>query len=100
MARRSDRPLRIGRPGHAVADDGFVYLVAADPEEMARLERQRQGGTNGASAFGEQSCVFGLAENADGSTNRVAPGTVPGRTERKLPPFRSPRWANGSARNN
>jgi len=90
----------MGRLGQEMLPPGIVYLVAADLEEMARLERQRQGGTNGASAFGEQSCVFGLAENADGSTNRVAPGTVPGRTERKLPPIRSPRWANGSARNN
>ena len=51
-------------------------VSAADPEEVARLEQQRQGGTNEAPAFGQQSYTFSLAENTDGSTNRVALGTV------------------------
>ena len=51
-------------------------VEAADPDEVARLERQQQGGTNEAPAFAESGYAFDLAENADGSTNRVALGTV------------------------
>ena len=51
-------------------------VEAPDPDEVARLERQQQGGTNEAPAFAESGYAFDLAENADGSTNRVALGTV------------------------
>ena len=58
-------------------DHVFRYGVsAADPDDVAALEQQRQGGTNEAPAFAETSYAFDLAENADGSTNRVALGTV------------------------
>ena len=58
-------------------DHVFRYGVSApDPDEVARLEQQQQGSTNGPPAFGRQSYAFDLAENADGSTNRVALGTV------------------------
>ncbi len=51
-------------------------VSAPDPDEVVRLEQQRQGGTNEAPAFAESSYAFDLAENADGSTNGVALGTV------------------------
>ncbi len=51
-------------------------VSAPDQDEVARLEQQQQGGTNEAPAFGRQSYAFDLAENADGSTNRVALGTL------------------------
>ena len=50
-------------------------VSAADSDEVARLEQQ-QGGTNEAPAFGQESYVFELAENADGSTDRISLGTV------------------------
>ena len=51
-------------------------VSAPDADEVARLEQQQQGGTNAAPAFAETSYAFDLAENADGSTNRVSLGTV------------------------
>ena len=61
-------------------DHVFRYGVGApDPDEVARLEQQTQGGTNEAPAFGQQSYAFDLAENADGSANGVALGTVSAR---------------------
>ena len=51
-------------------------VSAPDQDEVARLEQRQQGGTNEAPAFAEASYAFDLAENADGSTNRVALGTV------------------------
>ena len=54
----------------------FRYGVsAADSDEVTRLERQQQG-ANEAPAFAEQSYAFDLTENADGSTNAIALGTV------------------------
>ena len=58
-------------------DHVFRYGVSApDADEVARLEQQQQGDTNAPPAFGQQSYAFDLAENADGSVNRVALGTV------------------------
>ena len=51
-------------------------VSAPDADEVARLEQQQQEGTNAAPAFAETSYAFDLAENADGSTNRVALGTL------------------------
>ena len=54
-------------------DHVFRYgVTTADPDEVARLEAE----ANTAPAFGQQSYAFDLAENADGSTTRVALGTV------------------------
>ena len=51
----------------------FRYgVTAADPAEVTRLEAE----TNAAPTFGQQSYAFDLAENADGSTTRVALGTL------------------------
>ena len=50
-------------------------VSAPDADEVTRLQQQ-QGGTNEAPAFAETSYAFDLAENADGSTTRVALGTV------------------------
>ena len=63
----------------AAVDNDFRlrYGVSApDADELARLEQQQQGGANQAPAFAETSYAFDLAENADGSTSRVALGTV------------------------
>ena len=47
-----------------------------DPDAVTALETQQQGSANAAPAFAEASYAFDLAENADGSTDRVALGTV------------------------
>ena len=56
----------------------FRYgVTAADPEAVRELERQQQEENAGqVPAFGQQDYVLALAENADGSTNRVSLGTV------------------------
>ena len=62
----------------AAGDNDFKlrYGVSApDAAEVTALEQQ-QASTNEAPAFGEASYAFDLAENADGSTDRVALGTV------------------------
>ena len=51
-------------------------VTAADPDALAALEQQQQVATDAPPAFGEASYAFALAENADGSTNRVSLGTV------------------------
>ncbi len=48
----------------------------ADSEKVAALEAAQEGDTNEAPAFAESSYAFDLAENADGSTDRVALGSV------------------------
>ena len=56
----------------------FRYgVTAADQDAVRELERQLQEENAGqAPAFGQQDYVLALAENADGSTNRVSLGTV------------------------
>ena len=49
---------------------------APDADAVAALQQQQQESTNEAPAFAPASYAFDLAENADGSTNRVALGTV------------------------
>ena len=51
-------------------------VSAADPDAVAVLEAQTEGETDGPPAFGRQSYTFSLAENADGSTDRVSLGEV------------------------
>ena len=51
-------------------------VTAADPDALAALEQQQQVATDAPPAFGAASYAFALAENADGSTNRVSLGTV------------------------
>ena len=51
-------------------------VTAADPDALAALEQQQQVAPDAPPAFGEASYAFALAENADGSTNRVSLGTV------------------------
>ena len=50
-------------------------VTAADPDALAALEQQ-QVATDAPPAFGAASYAFALAENADGSTNRISLGTV------------------------
>ncbi len=53
-------------------------VSAPDPGEVARLEAERDAGTADPRppAFGAASYAFDLAENADGSVERVSLGTV------------------------
>ena len=51
-------------------------VTAPDPDALAALEQQQQVATDAPPAFGTASYAFALAENADGSTNRVSLGTV------------------------
>ena len=51
-------------------------VSAPDPDALAALQEQSGTAANGAPSFGQQGYAFDLAENADGSTNRVSLGTV------------------------
>ena len=51
-------------------------VSAPDADDLAALRQQSDAVTNAAPAFGQQGYTFDLAENADGSTNRVSLGTV------------------------
>ena len=51
-------------------------VSAPDADAVAALQEQSGTAVNEAPAFGEQGYAFALAENADGSTNRVSLGTV------------------------
>ena len=51
-------------------------VSAPDADALAALQQQSDAVTNAAPAFGQQGYTFDLAENADGSTDRVSLGTV------------------------
>ena len=51
-------------------------VSAPDADAVAALQEQSGTAVNAAPAFAETSYAFDLAENADGSTNRVSLGTV------------------------
>ena len=51
-------------------------VSAPDAVDLAALQQQSDTATNAAPAFGQQGYTFDLAENADGSTDRVSLGTV------------------------
>ena len=51
-------------------------VSAPDPDAVATLQQQSDTAVNAAPTFGQQGYTFALAENADGSTNRVSLGTV------------------------
>ena len=51
-------------------------VSAPDADAVAALQEQSGTAVNAAPAFGQQGYTFDLAENADGSTNRVSLGTV------------------------
>ena len=51
-------------------------VSAPDADALAALQQQSGTGTNEAPTFGQQGYAFALAENADGSANRVSLGTV------------------------
>ena len=51
-------------------------VSAPDADALAALQQQAGTAVNAAPAFGQQGYTFSLAENADGSTDRVSLGTV------------------------
>ena len=51
-------------------------MSAPDPDELAALQEPSGTAVNAAPTFGPQGYTFALAENADGSTDRVSLGTV------------------------
>ena len=51
-------------------------VSAPDPDRVTALQQQSGTAVNEAPTFAETSYAFDLAENADGSTNRVSLGTV------------------------
>ena len=51
-------------------------VSAPDPDRVTALQEQSGTAVNEAPSFAEASYTFALAENADGSTNRVSLGTV------------------------
>ena len=51
-------------------------VSAPDADALAALQEQSGTAVNAAPAFGHPGYAFALAENADGSTNRVSLGTV------------------------
>ena len=51
-------------------------VSAPDADELAALQQQSGTAVNAAPSFAETSYAFDLAENADGSTDRVSLGTV------------------------
>ena len=51
-------------------------VLAPDPDAVAALQERPGAAVNEAPTFGQQGYAFDLAENADGSTNRVSLGTV------------------------
>ena len=51
-------------------------VSAPDPDRVTALQEQSGTAVNEAPSFGQQGYAFALAENADGSTNRVSLGTV------------------------
>ena len=53
-------------------------VSAPDADAVAALQQQSGTAVNEAPTFAEASYAFALAENADGSTNRVSLGTVAG----------------------
>ena len=51
-------------------------VSAPDADALAELQQQSVTAVNAAPTFGQQGYTFDLAENTDGSTNRVSLGTV------------------------
>ena len=51
-------------------------VSAPDPDRVTALQQQSGTAVNEAPSFGQQGYTFALAENADGSTNRMSLGTV------------------------
>ena len=69
--------VRVESQAAGVNEHVVRYGVSApDAVELAALQQQSGTAVNAAPAFGEQGYTFALAENADGSTDRVSLGTV------------------------